>query len=119
MGSYKKARLSEDIKRELSVLLRELKDPRIKDRFISFVRVEVSGDGSFAKVYVSAMEGMDAAKEAVKGLESASGHLKREISNKLHMRKCPEFKFIPDDSIAYGAHLNKMFSDIKGESDED
>lgn len=119
MASYKKARLSEDIKRELSVLVRGLKDPRIKDKLISFVRVEVSGDGSYAKIYVSAIDGMDIAKEAVKGLESASGYLKRELSNILHMRKCPEFKFIPDDSIAYGAHLNQVLSDIKGDADED
>ena len=81
MGGYKVARLAEDIKRELSVLVRDLKDPRIKGKMLSFVRVEVTNDQSFAKVYVSSMEGMEAAKEAVEGLKSASGFVKRELSN--------------------------------------
>ncbi|EEG31549.1 ribosome-binding factor A [[Clostridium] methylpentosum DSM 5476] len=115
MGGYKVARLAEDIKRELSVLVRDLKDPRIKGKMLSFVRVEVTNDQSFAKVYVSSMEGMEAAKEAVEGLKSASGFVKRELSNTLHMRKCPDIKFIPDDSIEYSAHLNKLLLDIETE----
>ena len=65
MASHKMGRTTEDIKRELTAVLRELKDPRVANAMISIVRVEVSNDLSYCKVYVSAMEGMDRAKEAV------------------------------------------------------
>lgn len=112
MAGFKIARLSEDIKRELSVIVRELKDPRIKGKMLSFLRVEVTNDLSYAKIYVSAMEGFEAAKEAAKGLTSASGFIKRELCSVLRMRKCPELKFIPDDSIEYSAHINQLFSEM-------
>ncbi|MEE1491011.1 MAG: ribosome-binding factor A [Massilioclostridium sp.] len=51
----------------------------------------------------------------MEGLKSASGFVKRELSNTLHMRKCPDIKFIPDDSIEYSAHLNKLLLDIETE----
>ena len=95
MPSYKVGRLSEDLKRELSVLLREVKDPRVS-RMLSILRCEVSGDLSHCKVHVSALEGEAATKESIKGLNSASGFLRKEIANRLHLRKCPELHFIPD-----------------------
>ena len=120
MNSSKSARVSEDIKRQLSLIARELKDPRVKDKMLSFVRVEVTNDLSFAKIYVSAMEGIEIAKEAVKGLTSATGFIKRELSNNLHLRKSPELKFVPDDSIEYSAHLNQIFLEMeKKEHHED
>ena len=73
MGSHRIERTTEDIKRELTAILRELKDPRVQQAFISIVRVEVTNDLSYCTVQVSAIEGLDRAKEAVKGLKSASG----------------------------------------------
>ncbi len=111
MASYKVGRLSEDIKREISALFRELKDPRIS-KMLSVVRCEVSGDLSHCKVNVSALEGEEATKESVKGLESASGFLRRELSNRLHLRKCPELHFIADSSIAYSAKINDILENL-------
>lgn len=111
MPNYRIGRLSEDIKRELSALLRNLKDPRISP-MTSILRCEISPDGSHCKVHVSALEGEEATKETVKGLTSASGYLRREIGGKLHMRKCPEFHFIADFSIAYSAHINDLLHKI-------
>ena len=66
------------------------------------------------------MEGIEIAKEAVKGLTSATGFIKRELSNNLHLRKSPELKFVPDDSIEYSAHLNQIFLEMeKKEHHED
>ena len=70
MGSHRIERTTEDIKRELTAIFRELKDPRVQQAFISIVRVEVTNDLSYCTVQVSAIEGLDRAKEAVKGLES-------------------------------------------------
>ena len=72
MAGYRIGRLSEDMKRELSAVMRELKDPRIHG-MLSIVKLELSNDLSHCKVYISAMEGMETAKEAVEGLKSASG----------------------------------------------
>ena len=65
MAGYRVGRVSEDIKREIVAVIRELKDPRVKDKILTVVRVDVSSDLSFAKVYVSSMSGIEDAKEAV------------------------------------------------------
>lgn len=111
MGGYKINRITEDILRELSDIMRELKDPRISG-LLSIVRVEVSGDLSYAKVYVGAMEGIETAKKAVEGLKSASGYIRRELSSRMSLRKVPELKFIADDSIEHSAHISKMLEDF-------
>ena len=116
MASFKIGRLSEDIKRELSLLIRELKDPRIS-KMLSIIRCEVSGDLSHCKVNVSALEGEAATKESIKGLNSASGFLRRELSNRLHLRKCPELHFIADGSIAYSAKINHILKELDTEDE--
>ena len=78
MASFKTARLGEDIHRELTAILRELKDPRI-DPMLSIVKVDLSGDQSSCKVYDSSMEGMEKARESVKGLTSGAGYIRREL----------------------------------------
>ncbi|MDE5853246.1 MAG: 30S ribosome-binding factor RbfA [Oscillospiraceae bacterium] len=116
MSGYKSARMSEDIKREMSFLLRSLKDPRINSGNLSVVRVDVSKDCSFAKIYISSMKGIKDANLAVKALKGAAGYIKRKFLNNLHLKKMIEVKFIADDSIEYGAHLERLFAEsLKGE----
>lgn len=123
MAGYRVGRVSEDIKREIVAAVRELKDPRVKDKILTVVRVDVSSDLSFAKVYISSIDGIDDAKEAVKGLVSATGFIRREVGSHLHLRKTPELKFIADDSVQHGMEIFKKIEDItitlKGENDED
>ncbi|MBR4452558.1 MAG: 30S ribosome-binding factor RbfA [Clostridia bacterium] len=111
MAGYRTDRVSEDIKREIAAMMRELKDPRIQG-MLTVVNVEVSSDASFAKVYVSAMEGIETAKLAVKGLTSATGYIRREIGKRLHLRKTPELRFIADDSIEKGMNITRMLNNI-------
>lgn len=119
MASHKAGRMSEDIKRIISGKIRDLKDPRIsKNGMLTVVRCDVAGDGSYCKVYISSFEGYDKAREAVKGFESASGFLKREISNVLGLRKCPELKFIADDSIEHSAQISEKLKSIAEELSE-
>ena len=113
MAGYKTDRVSEDIKRELAAILRELKDPRVQDKLLTIVNVDVSSDASYAKVYVSAMEGIETAKLAVKGLTCATGYIRREVGKRLHLRKTPELKFIPDDSIEKGMEIVRMMDENK------
>ena len=121
MASHRMGRTTEDIRRELTAVFRELKDPRVANAMISIVRVEVSNDLSVCKVYVSAMEGYERAKEAVKGLKSASGYIRREIGSRLKLRHVPSMTFEATDSIEYSANISKMLSelDIKGDEEDD
>jgi len=112
MAGYRIDRVSEDIRRELAAIIRELKDPRVQDVLLTVVNVEVSSDASYAKAYISAIEGIETAKLAVKGLTSASGYIRREIGKRLHLRKTPEFKFIADDSIEKGMNITKTLGDM-------
>lgn len=103
--------MAEDIKREMTAILRELKDPRI-DPMLTIVRTELSGDMSSCKIFVSSFMGLEKAQESVKGLRSAEGFVKRELFHRLKMRKAPELKFIADDSIARSAEINKKLREL-------
>lgn len=111
MASYKTARLNEDIRRELTDIFRELKDPRI-DPLLSIVKVDLSGDQSSCKVYVSSVSGLERARESVKGLTSGAGYIRRELGRRLTMRRSPELRFIPDDSIQHGADIARKLGEI-------
>ena len=121
MAGFRINRVSEDIRREITMIIRELKDPRVKDKMLTVVRVEVSSDASYAKVYVSDLKGIEGAKEAVKGLTAATGLIRREVGNRLHLRKTPEIKFYADDSVEQGVELFKKLdsSAHRGTDDED
>lgn len=123
MASHRIERTTEDVKRELTAIFRELKDPRVNQAFLSIVRVEVTNDLSYCTVHISAIEGLDRAKEAVKGLKSASGFIRRELGNRLHLRHVPELIFKATDSIEYSANISRILDslDIKeseGESND-
>ena len=121
MPSFKIDRTTEDIRRELSAILREVKDPRVKDCLLSLVRVEGTNDRSYCTVYVSTMEGMDRTKTAVQGLKSAAGFIRHELGKRLSLRHVPELLFKATDSIAYGAHISQLLHDLEPEQagDED
>lgn len=115
MPSYKLGRTTEDIRREVSAILRELKDPRVSGCMLSVVRVEVTNDLSYCTVYVSAMEGMETAENAVKGLKSAAGYVRRELGNRLKLRHVSEMIFKATDSIEYSANISRILHDLENE----
>lgn len=114
MAGFHIDRTSEDIKREIVSIMRELKDPRI-DPMLTVLKVEVSGDLSYAKVYISAINGIETAKSSVKGLDSAAGYIRKQLSSRLHLRKSPQLKFIADDSIEKGMNLFEKIKEINNE----
>lgn len=111
MANFKNSRMAEDIKREMTAILRELKDPRI-DSLLTIVRADLSGDMSHCKIYVSSFSGIEKAEESAKGLKNAEGFIRRELFYRLKMRKSPELKFIADDSIARSAEINKKLMNL-------
>ena len=118
MAGYRTSRVSEDIKREIVAVIRELKDPRVKDKILTVVRVDVSSDLSFAKVYVSSMGGIEDAKEAVKGLTNATGLIRHEIGTKLRLRKTPELSVIADDSVEHGMDIFQKLQNSQKKDEE-
>ena len=119
MSGHRIDRINEDIKRELSAIFRNLKDPRISS-MITVLRVEVTNDLSYATIHVSTVEGEDKTAESVKGLKSAKGYIRRELGSALKLRHVPELRFVADNSIAYSAEINKILRglDIRHEEDK-
>ena len=112
MPSHKIERTTEDIRRELTAILRELKDPRVSGAFLSVGRVEVTNDLSYCTVQVSAIEGLARAEEAVKGLKSAGGFIRRELGHRLRLRHVPELIFKATDSIEYSANISRILNSL-------
>ena len=115
MPSFKIDRTTEDIHRELTAILREVKDPRVKDCLLSLVRVEVTNDLSYCTVYVSTMEGLERSKTAVQGLKSAAGFIRRELGKRLSLRHVPQLIFKATDSIEYGTHISQLLHKLEPE----
>ena len=115
MAGFKINRVTSDIRICLSELLREVKDPRVS-KLISIVKIDVSGDMSYASVYVSAIEGSEKTKESVKALnKSANGYLRRELGARMKLRKVPELKFIADNSIEKSSEIISVINSFKNE----
>ena len=122
MSGHRIDRTTEDIKRELTAIYKMVKDPRVADCFISIIRVEVTNDLSYCTVYFSVIEGMERAKEALKGLKSASGFIRRELGHRLHLRHTPELIFKATDSVEYSANISRILNELdikKDDSDDD
>lgn len=111
MAKYRRGRINEEVTRELSSILREVKDPRVSDAFISVTAAEVATDMKTAKIYFSAMSGDK--NEVKKGLKSAHGYIRKRLAETLNLRQTPELTFIPDDSIEYGARINTLLNKIE------
>lgn len=123
MGKYRRGRINEEIQKEMTVILSHVKDPRVSDAFISITAADCTPDLKYAKIYYSALNGD--AKELAKGLKAASGFMRRELAQSLNLRMTPELTFVPDTSIAYGAHIASILNDLnikpedEGESEAD
>ncbi len=118
MASNRIGRINEEIQKELSSLIRNLKDPRVQDTMISITRVETTPDLRYAKVYASFLQA-EKAQDALKGLKSASGYLRRELGRALQLRYTPELVWELDDSITYGAKMLKLINSLdKGPEEE-
>ena len=111
MASNRINRINEEIQKELSNLLRTVKDPRVADTMISITRVETTPDLRYTKVYVSFLQS-EQANEALKGLKSAGGYLRRQLGANLQLRYAPEIVWALDDSITYGAKMLDIINNL-------
>lgn len=104
------------MREEMARLIRDLKDPRVG--FVSVVKVEVSGDLRYARIFVSVMGTEQQKKESMKGLQSASGHLRSELGQILRLRFVPELNFHLDESIEHGVRIAKLLVELQKEQGE-
>ena len=118
MAKYRRGRINEEMQKEMTSILRKVKDPRISDAFISITAADCTADLKYAKIYYSALRGD--AKEIAKGLKAATGFIRRELARSLNLRITPELAFLPDTSIAYGAHIASILEtlDIREEEED-
>ena len=118
MASNRINRINEEIQKELSSLLRTVKDPRVQNTMISITRVETTPDLRYTKVYLSFLQ-EERVKEAMAGLKSAGGYLRRQLGSNLQLRYAPEIVWALDDSITYGAKMLKLINSLEVKKDEE
>ena len=112
MASNRIGRINEEIRAELSSILRTVKDPRVSQSMLTITHVDTTSDLRYARIYLTALD-RTGEKDLMRGLKSASGYLRRELGSRLNLRYTPELQFFADDSIAHGAHILDMLSHVK------
>ena len=115
MANNRMGRISEMVGRALAEAIRQVKDPRVAGAFISVTHCEVTNDLRYAKAYISIMGTDEQVKEAMKGLKSAAGWLRREVGHAVQLRYAPELVFTLDHSIESGAHINDVIYQLERE----
>ena len=118
MSLRRQKRIADVIQRELSdIVRRRVKDPRLEGVTITGSRV--SPDYQYADVYIYRLGGDPTElQEAMQGLESASGFIRRELGGRLTIRHTPVLRFHLDESIDYGDHMETLFAQIRQERDK-
>ena len=124
MAKYRQGRINDEFQKEVAMILRDVKDPRVSGAFISVTAAEVTPDLKFAKVYYSALMGDK--KEVKRGLLSSAGFIRGQIARRMNLRITPEITFVEDGSIEYGSKISKILEgititdpdEIDGENDD-
>ncbi len=112
MANRRNNRLSGEMKKAISEIIRtDVKDPRISE-LMSITDVHVTEDLKFAKIYVSDYNDVE---KTIIALQSAKGFIRKEIGKKIKMRIIPELIFIKDDSIEKGLYMSSLIDKVIGE----
>ena len=116
MSEKNMGRLAQDMKRELIAIIGGMKDPRITGGLLTVTRLDVTPDLDVAKVYISVMGREGGCAPVVKALNKASGHIRTEISRRMHIRKAPRYIFVEDDGAAYAAHISEVLRGLENDT---
>ncbi|MBE3577429.1 MAG: 30S ribosome-binding factor RbfA [Limnochordales bacterium] len=103
-------RLREEIKREVTDIIRRFKDPRLG--FVTVTDVELSRDLEHARIFVSAMGDAAERKQTFAVLQAASGHVRSELAKRIRMRHVPEIVFAQDESIERGLRIDRLLREL-------
>ncbi|MBA3032226.1 MAG: 30S ribosome-binding factor RbfA [Gammaproteobacteria bacterium] len=112
-GFSRSDRVAEQIRRDLTELLRQVKDPRVADvlPLLTITDVEVTSDYTHAKVFYTSLAGAERAKEIAKGLGHAAIFLRRELGRRLRIHHIPELHFTYDASVERGSRLSRLIDE--------
>lgn len=110
MPKYRRGRINDEMQSEVASILREVKDPRVKNAFVSVTGAEVTADLKYAKIFYSALHGDE--KELARGLKSSAPFIRGELARRLNLRMTPELTFIRDTSLQHGAHIASLLHQI-------
>ena len=110
-GSIKNTRVNTEVQRELSNIIRNLKDPRVAP-WTSVVAARVAPDLKTCNAYISVLGDKKAQEDTIQGLKSAEGYIRRELAGTLNMRNTPQIQFILDQSIEYGVNMSKKIDEV-------
>ena len=115
MANQRSERLATEFQRALSEILRnDVNDPRVGE-LCSILRVELSSDLSYCKAFLTVYGSEEEQKEAFLAVQRATPFIKRQLGNRVRMRKLPELKFILDDSIAYSVRIGQLINQLNDE----
>jgi len=116
MTSHRPGRIAEEIKREVTRMLRdEIKDPRVG--FVTVTGVEVTPDIRYAKIYVSILGNDETKVQSLNSLEKAAGFVRSELGKRMRLRYTPEVSFKFDSSIEHGAKIMRLLKEVKEADD--
>ena len=119
MPSVRYDRINEEIKKALSEIIRDMKDPRISP-MTTVLLVEATNDLKIAKVRISVYDKSDdVRRETVAQLNRAEGFIARELGKRVDLRRIPTLKFSLDDSIEYAVHISEIINKLQSESKKD
>lgn len=114
MAKHRAGRINDEMQKQAAEAMREIKDPRVSEAFVSVTAVEVTPDLQYAKIYYSSLRGDK--KEVAKGLASSSGFVRGFISRNMSLRITPELTFVEDHSIEHGARIAALMKQVGEES---
>jgi ribosome-binding factor A len=110
------SRVASLIQQEVSsMLLNDIKDDRVGAGMVSVTDVNVSGDLQHAKIYVSIYGTDEAKKETMAGLKSATGYVRRELGQRIRLRRTPEVVFIEDLALERGDRMLTLLNQLSEE----
>lgn len=119
MANYRSGRINEEIRKEISNIIRDdIRDPRLT-AMISVTKVDVTKDLRYAKVYVSIFGNPDEKKDSLSALKNSAGFIRRELGYRVNLRYTPEVLIELDDTIEQGMHINDLLKQLKENSDHD
>lgn len=110
-NSVKNRRINDEVMRELTQIIRTIKDPRVSP-MTSVMHVDVAGDLKTCKIRISVMGSEEDQQNTLKGLQSAKGYIRSELARTINLRNTPELTFILDNSIEYGVTMGHRIDEI-------
>jgi len=120
-GYSRSDRVNEQIHRELSELLRQVKDPRLAHLLplVTLTGVEITADYAHAKVFYTSLAGHERDEEIAKGLRHAAGFLRRELARRVRIHHSPELHFTYDASVERGTWLSRLIDEAVESDNKD